>query len=89
MGVGPCQDPSETAVKVGARVTLLGTQAAFEAAFKGTTYKWDAAMTGLLGRTVTVVQRPKAGVFGLRESRTSSVRSYPISVVSCVEGPNP
>ena len=90
---GACEDASEETVKVGARVTLLNSRAAFETAFKSAqgSFSWDNAMMSLLGRTVTVVQRPETGVFGLPESKTDSGRPllYPLSVITCVQGPNP
>jgi len=78
---------SEQTVKVGARVRLITDRVAFENAFNSVNYIWDDAMTTLLGQTVTVVDRPQPGIFGLPKSDTSShqpVWWYPFSVIACV-----
>ena len=91
-------------MKVGTRVTLLESRTAFQRALEHSaeiSYKgasqifYDAATPSLVGRTVTVVQRPKAGVFGLSESLVSKnsgrrlVWEYPFSVITCVQGAKP
>lgn len=78
---------SEQTVKVGARVTLITDRVAFKNAFNSVNYIWDDAMTTLLGQTVTVVDRPQPGIFGLPKSDTRSnqpVWWYPFSVIACV-----
>lgn len=78
---------SEQTVKVGSRVTLITDRVAFENAFNSVNYIWDDAMTTLLGQTVTVVDRPQPGIFGLPKSDVSShqpVWWYPFSVIACV-----
>ena len=93
--------PLQQTVKVGTRVTLLESRTAFQRALKYSSEifyggalqsGYDAATPRLLGRTVTVVQRPKAGVFGLPESNKNSgslVWQYPFSVITCVQGSKP
>merc|ERR1719271_1617310 len=78
---------SEKTVKVGARVTLITDRVAFQHAFNSVNYIWDDTMTTLLGQTVTVVDRPQPGIFGLPKSDTGSnqpVWFYPFSVIACV-----
>jgi len=82
-----CKSASEHTVKVGARVTLITDRVAFKNAFNSVSYIWDDAMTTLLGQTVTVVDRPQPGIFGLPKSDTRSnqpVWWYPFSVIACV-----
>jgi len=79
--------PSEKTVKVGTRVTLISDRDAFKNAFNSVDYIWDDAMTTLLGQTVTVVDRPQPGIFGLPKSDTRSgqpVWWYPFYVIDCV-----
>lgn len=81
--------PSEKTVKVGTRVTLIANREAFKNAFNSVNYIWDDAMTSLLGQTVTVVDRPEPGIFGLPKSDTRSsqpVWFYPFYVIACVHG---
>jgi hypothetical protein len=96
-GAGPA---TEESVKVGTRVRLVADRAAFEIAFQNVgyrsdaqshrhflTYVWNDAMTALLGATVTVVDRPQPGVFGLPKSAASSqqpVWFYPFAVIDSV-----
>jgi len=79
--------PSEKTVKVGTRVTLITDRVAFKNAFNSVNYIWDDAMTSLLGQTVTVVDRPQPGIFGLPKSDARSYQPvwwYPFSVIACV-----
>jgi len=79
--------PSEKTVKVGTRVTLITDRVAFKNAFNSVNYIWDDAMTSLLGQTVTVVDRPQPGIFGLPKSDARSSQPvwwYPFSVIACV-----
>ena len=86
----PFEAPSEGKVKVGSKVKLLGSRAAFENAFRGKSYVWHPAMTNLLGKEVTVVSRPYGGTFGLPKSdpnHNQPVWYYPLSVIACVAPP--
>jgi len=83
-----CLEQSEKNVKIGSRVTLIADRQAFQNSFNNVPYRWDYAMTSLLGQTVTVVDRPQSGIFGLPKSDPSSnqpVWWYPFSVIACVK----
>jgi len=83
-----CLERSEKNVKIGSRVTLIADRQAFQNSFNNVPYIWNDAMTSLLGQTVTVVDRPQSGIFGLPKSDPSSnqpVWWYPFSVIACVK----
>jgi len=83
-----CLEQSEKNVKIGSRVTLIADRQAFQNSFNNVPYIWDDAMTSLLGQTVTVVDRPQSGIFGLLKSDPSShqpVWWYPFSVIACIQ----
>jgi len=83
-----CLEQSEKNVKIGSHVTLIADRQAFQNSFNNVPYIWNDAMTSLLGQTVTVVDRPQSGIFGLTKSDPSSnepVWWYPFSVIACVK----
>ena len=75
----------ENAVVVGCRVKLIADKTAFKHAFEHVGYVWNDAMVELLGQTVTVVDRPEPGIFGLPKSDANSgqpVWWYPFAVIA-------
>ena len=80
--------PTEENVKVGSVIKLKISEQALKTAFNESLwYIWDGHMRVLLGQTVTVCDRPRAGFFGLPECEKGSGQNiwwYPLSVIEHV-----
>ena len=80
--------PSDENVIVGCTVLLHCDASEFQRSFSSSGYGWDEAMRSILGKKVWVVDRPKAGIFGLPECTPGSGQAiwwYPFAVIESVK----
>ena len=63
----------EEEIKVGSVVQMISSASELALAFRGIGYAYVGTMSNVLGKTVTIVDRPRNRIFGL----PSSVYSYP------------